>query len=351
MTTNQTIDGVPRELIEKAMLACFEAGHGITHDRLRALLDAPAGIDWKAAHDTVLAHHRETFAEHIAEIEELKAAQPWGGAVAQAIWVYPSALGDPDKMVDMEVTGTLRKQSESQIPYLPGSIYLTTFGKPVQIHLQEQPTQPQGEPVAVKLPARDESLGTAENDMYAGGWRHGWNAYEHVVRQLGPLYAEQPAPDNALKAFANDMITAAFEGGSFEGGDIQDIAVKHGLLRIEQRTEECGDVCACRSEGDGFPAECYRKTALLRGEQPAPVAVTGFDHGSPGGDLCCEVEGVVQPDGKLRIDKITHFESDGSYWQAYNNVSKTWSDCTQEEAQQFKRRGFFIRRIDLEAQP
>ncbi|WP_025856112.1 hypothetical protein [Pseudomonas sp. CHM02] len=54
--------------------------------------------------------------------------------------------------------------------------------------------QPQGEPVAVRLPARDESLGTAENDMYANGWRHGWNAYEHAVRQLGPLYAEQPAP-------------------------------------------------------------------------------------------------------------------------------------------------------------
>lgn len=42
MTTKQTINGVPRELIEKAMLACFEAGHGITHDELRALLDAPA---------------------------------------------------------------------------------------------------------------------------------------------------------------------------------------------------------------------------------------------------------------------------------------------------------------------
>lgn len=89
-----------------------------------------------------------------------------------------------------------------------------------------------------------------------------------------PIYDEaKDRADNALKAFANDMITAAFEGGSFDGGDIQDIAVKHGLLRIEQRTEECGDVCACRSEGDGFPAECYRKTALLRGDQPAPVAV------------------------------------------------------------------------------
>lgn len=100
-----------------------------------------------------------------------------------------------------------------------------------------------------------------------------FNVRDGVIRGVERAYVELPAPGNALKAFANDMITAAFEGGSFDGGGIQDIAVKHGLLRIEQREEECGEVCACRSEGDGFPAQCYRKTALLRGEQPASVAV------------------------------------------------------------------------------
>jgi len=67
----------------------------------------------------------------------------------------------------------------------------------------------------------------------------------------------------ALESFACEMVEAAFEGGSFDGGDIQDIAVKHGLLRTETRDEECGDVCACREHG--FPAECYRKTELLTG--------------------------------------------------------------------------------------
>ena len=69
----------------------------------------------------------------------------------------------------------------------------------------------------------------------------------------------------ALRAFANEIVAAAFEGGSFDGFDIQDMAVKHGLLRIEQRDEECGEFCACLEYG--FPSECYRKTEVLK----APV--------------------------------------------------------------------------------
>jgi len=79
------------------------------------------------------------------------------------------------------------------------------------------------------------------------------------------------AERDALQAFANEIVSGAFEGGSFDGGDIQDIGVKHGLLRIEQRDDECGDACACREYG--FPSECYRKTELLgfaalQGAQP-----------------------------------------------------------------------------------
>lgn len=80
-------------------------------------------------------------------------------------------------------------------------------------------------------------------------------------------YAEQQAREaaerrvEALCAFANEMVDAAFEGGSLDGADIQDIAVKHGALRIETREEECGEGCACREYG--FPAECYRRTELI----------------------------------------------------------------------------------------
>ncbi|MBI6621156.1 hypothetical protein YA0783_22925 [Pseudomonas corrugata] len=65
----------------------------------------------------------------------------------------------------------------------------------------------------------------------------------------------------AMCAFANEMVSAAFEGGSLDGADIQDIAVKHGLLRIETRKGECCEGCACREYG--FPAECYRRTELI----------------------------------------------------------------------------------------
>lgn len=105
---------------------------------------------------------------------------------------------------------------------------------------------------------------TAELDKageeYDKAWRHDLNDkknYQVLSEEVVRLSAEQ----DHLKAFAVEMINASFEGGSFDGGDIQDIAVKHGLLRIERREDECGEACACREYG--FPAECYRKTSLL----------------------------------------------------------------------------------------
>ena len=106
---------------------------------------------------------------------------------------------------------------------------------------------------------------------------HGESAYTAVdmtTAAAGGFRDGQAAATDSLKAFASEMIAAAFEGGSFDGGDIQDIAVKHGLLQIEQRTEECGEVCACREYG--FPAECYRKTDLLKpADEPAKCDTCG----------------------------------------------------------------------------
>jgi hypothetical protein len=83
----------------------------------------------------------------------------------------------------------------------------------------------------------------------------GWSRVVELV--------EVASKRDLLKGFAIELVNASFEGGSFEGGDIQDIAMKHSLLRIERREAECGEVCACREYG--FPAECYRKTPILGG--------------------------------------------------------------------------------------
>lgn len=67
----------------------------------------------------------------------------------------------------------------------------------------------------------------------------------------------------ALRQFANEIISDTLAGASFDGGDIQEMAIQYGLLQSEQRNEPCGDVCNCSEFG--FPVECFRKTKLLLG--------------------------------------------------------------------------------------
>lgn len=45
----------------------------------------------------------------------------------------------------------------------------------------------------------------------------------------GDVLAVLPEPV-ALREFANEIVSGAYEGVSYDGGEIQDIAVKHGLL-------------------------------------------------------------------------------------------------------------------------
>lgn len=73
-----------------------------------------------------------------------------------------------------------------------------------------------------------------------------------------------------LRAFAQAIMEAWPEGG-IEGDDLQEIAVKHGMLAPEIRHEPCGEWCNCNAgvDVDGGEwdrgVECYRRTALLTG--------------------------------------------------------------------------------------
>ncbi|MCK1786072.1 MULTISPECIES: hypothetical protein [Pseudomonas] len=165
MTTNQTIDGVPRELLERIAEALNYSDPYSLEGELRALLDAPAGIDWKTAHDTVLAHHRETFAEHIAEIEELKAAQPQGEPVA---WMDPRSP---------EMHATISNEVKQHNLKFGGAPSAAVNGYSIPLYA-EQPA-----PVAVVLPERREPT---QDNPYLSDADHEWNSFRDELKRLNP---------------------------------------------------------------------------------------------------------------------------------------------------------------------
>ena len=73
------------------------------------------------------------------------------------------------------------------------------------------------------------------------------------VDELGPL-----------KAFAREVIEC--RTGCLEGCDIDDLALKYGLLEVVEATEPCCENCACAEFGP-FPQECYRLAGILKGPQ------------------------------------------------------------------------------------
>ena len=69
------------------------------------------------------------------------------------------------------------------------------------------------------------------------------------------------AHSKRLEDFSREVMQAWPESG-VEGGDLQDIAERHGLLVREERSAPCGEDCVCVGYGD-FPMVCYRKAAWL----------------------------------------------------------------------------------------
>ena len=82
-----------------------------------------------------------------------------------------------------------------------------------------------------------------------------------------PLFRLAPdagmdARDGAMK-FADHIINGMFEGGDWDGGDVQELAVAYGLLVPEEMAGPCREEgCQCAKNGAEFPEICYRKTYL-----------------------------------------------------------------------------------------
>lgn len=95
-----------------------------------------------------------------------------------------------------------------------------------------------------------------------------WGPAQRALAGLAASRAVLPVTDSRLLAFVDRLIDGAFDGGSFDGGDIQELATEHGLLQVQDMPEPCGEGCRCAQDVPFFPAQCYRKTYLAA----SPVA-------------------------------------------------------------------------------
>lgn len=148
MTTNQTIDGVPRELLEAFAAYVADSPNAIMRARakeLRALLDAPS-----------------------EPVEVCNADN-----ADQALMLLDFALSFA--LCNLEHGGTRRDVKKAQA-------HLEAYRKFKAAQAQVEP---------IELPAM---LDTVQMDGYQSPFDAGWNAYGEKVLAMGPLYAEQPAP-------------------------------------------------------------------------------------------------------------------------------------------------------------
>ena len=85
------------------------------------------------------------------------------------------------------------------------------------------------------------------------------------------ILPDSPDAYDSLLAFAREILAVWPEGG-VDGGDLQDIAVKHGLLVPEIRHAPCAEeYCQCAlfaTESDfADGVVCYRMAGWLEGEK------------------------------------------------------------------------------------
>lgn len=90
----------------------------------------------------------------------------------------------------------------------------------------------------------------------------------HSDPKLREIFMFEPYAEGCLRAFAQEIFKDWPDYGAIEGWDLQEIALRHGLLKPVEVTEPCGENCACAEYGDEFPMTCYKRSAVLTGKEP-----------------------------------------------------------------------------------
>lgn len=89
-------------------------------------------------------------------------------------------------------------------------------------------------------------------------------ARKHLESEPDDAMKQVQAQNEAFKAFTDAMLDISWQGDDVDGSDIQDFALKLGLLKEVVKTERCSDErCICAEVTD-FPATCNRKTYLSK---------------------------------------------------------------------------------------
>lgn len=174
MTTNQTIDGVPRELLVRLLeVAAYSAS--APYRELRALLDAPAKLD----------------------LVECDACPTSGGCVSVCMKAPNSAeqpQGEPVAMVRThgsecweEITGESLEMCKAQPEeYEVRMLYSRPAEQPAPVAFPGYPPVPEDRklpaPVAVVLPERNKA--SQNLDLEQCGYVDGWNACLDEVARL-----------------------------------------------------------------------------------------------------------------------------------------------------------------------
>jgi len=61
-----------------------------------------------------------------------------------------------------------------------------------------------------------------------------------------------------FREFAGELLCLIYNSMDIDTCDVQELAVKFGLLKEVVMTEPCGDHCVC-AEASDFPQTCYRR--------------------------------------------------------------------------------------------
>lgn len=183
---------MPRELAELCEQCLSNSGYDRGRDTLRAILALPEDRDHacnadNASQALTLLDFALSFAlcnlDHGGTRRDIKKAQAHLESYKK--FMAEQHQGEPELYVERRDLDRIAKGHASWAtawktdgkdnPSRPGDCV------PFYTHPAEHPA-----PAPVVLPSRDDSLGTAERDDYANGYRHGWNACLDEVARLNP---------------------------------------------------------------------------------------------------------------------------------------------------------------------